>query len=210
MSENETNQTGQKILGIPVENIAKLSYLLVLASTGFTLLLTFFGILGAGLPGSGFFGAIGLFSVFLSLVGLFVFEERFTDLDKSHFKFIALAYVAFFAAMMIVGSILKLLGSFGYLVVFLVAVVQFMTFFTGYRLHKNGELADNANLSAAYEGYKGMIFSKFKKAEAKAAETVKKTAEATDEKIDEVATKVDASLDDDDDKPKKDSLDTSA
>jgi len=147
MSDNQTEQSGQKILGIPVENITKLSYILILVSTGFALLLNFLGILGVGLPGTAFFGGIGLFAVFLSLVSLFVFEERFSELDKSHFKFIALAYVTFFVALIVVGTILSILGSFGYLITFLIAATQFLTFYTGFKLHKDGELADKDNLT---------------------------------------------------------------
>jgi hypothetical protein len=209
MSDNQTEHSGQKIIGIPVENIAKLSYILILASTGFTLLLTFLGILGMGLPGTAFFGGIGLFAVFLSLVSLFVFEERFTALDKSHFKFIALAYVTFFVALIVVGTILSIFGSFGYLIIFLVAAAQFLTFYTGFRLHKGGELADKDNLNREYQNYKGLVLNKFKKAEEKAAETVKHAAETVEEKVDEVSDKVDAKLDDDDDQ-KPGSVDKSA
>lgn len=208
MSENETQGSGEsglKILGIPTEKISKLSYMLILASTGFALLLNFLGILGITLPGSVFFGSIGLLSVFLSLVGLFVFEERFTDTDKSHFKFVALAYVSFFAIAMVVGGILKFLGSFGYLVVFAFYMVQFLTFYAGHGLHKDDKPADKDNLNAKYEAYKGVIFNKFKKAEEKAAETVNKVEESA---VEPSSTEKTANTDQ---KPTKtESIDTSA
>lgn len=199
MSENETQESGLKILGIPTEKISKLSYMLILASTGFTLLLNFLGILGITLPGAAFFGSIGLLSVFLSLVGLFVFEERFTEIDQSHFKFIALAFVSFFAILMVVGSILKFLGSFGFLVVFLFVTVQFLTFYAGYGLYKDDKPADKENLNSKYESYKGFLFSKFKKAEEKAAETVTKVEESAAD-----------SSNDDKKSTKTESIDTSA
>lgn len=183
MSENETQGSGEsglKILGIPTEKISKLSYLLILASTGFSLLLAFVGILGFDLPGSVFFGSIGLLSVFLSLVGLFVFEERFTATDTSHFKFIALAYVSFFVIAMVVGSILKFLGSFGFLVVFLFYAVQFFTFYAGFGLYNDDKPADKEHLKGKYEQFKGLLFNKFKKAEEKAAETVHKVEESVE------------------------------
>ncbi len=200
MSDNETQGTGQKIIGIPVEKIAKISYYLILVSSGFGLLLSFLGILGISLPGNAFFGAIGLFAVFLSLLGLFMFEERFSILDKSHFKFIALAYVTFFVVAIVLGTIFALLGSFGYLIVFLIAALQLLTFYTGFKLLNNGQAANNNNLTREYENYKSLVFSKFKKAEEKAAETVKKTKEKVKDSLD----------DDDDDHDKPKSIDKSA
>lgn len=181
MSDNPIKEKDGKIIGIPAGKFALISYYLILASSGFGLLLSLLGVLGIGLPGNAFFGAIGLLAVVLSLLGLFVFESKFNALDKSHFKFIALAYVAFFVIAIVLGTIFALMGSFGYLLVFLIATVQVLTFYAGFTLYQEGKEATQDNLMLKYEGYKGFLFSKFKKAE----ESVKKTAQKVEDKVDD-------------------------
>ncbi len=145
VSMSET--TGDKIMGfVPKRSYVKITYLLLLTSTGGSLLLALFGMLGIFLPLGIVFTLVGLVALILALLGVFVFKRKFTPLDQAHLVYLAILFGVFFVVGLIVAA--SLFSSIGMLSLFSICIgaIQLIMFYTGFNSWIHGRTITKDNI----------------------------------------------------------------
>lgn len=137
-----------KVLGIETNKYAKVAYILILISTGFAVFSNLAVMAGTYPAGGMLLGLLGLAGLIMAALGLFVFQENFSKLDLSHFKYIGLMFIAFFIISMIFSNAMAGFGFIGAFINFLISSAALILIFAGYRTHKAGIEATKASIES--------------------------------------------------------------
>lgn len=140
--------TDDKVLGIDINHYTKVCYVLILIASGFGLLANLASLVGIFIPGGILTGLFGFIGIVLVVLGLFVFKDKFSALDLSHFKYIGLLFIAFLVIYFVLVPALLGMGLIGMMVVVLLSAAQFILFFAGFRTYKTGIEATKASITA--------------------------------------------------------------
>lgn len=159
----DVSASDKKVIGIPVQNYVKICYLLILTASGFGVFTNFVGIVGVYVPGGQLFGILGITGLALSLIGWQAFAKEFKPNEITHFKYMALLFVAFFVIYLVLSGGLGWFGFFGAIIAFLIAAVQFGCIYTGFSLWKADKEASKENLIGEFEAMKSFALSKINK-----------------------------------------------
>ena len=135
-----------KVLGIPVNKYAKVCYVLILVSSAFGVLTSLLGLVGMYVGFGGVFGLLGLIGLALAVTALLAFAEDFGDVDLSHFKAIAIIFVAFFVFSMIIFNAVLPFGIVGSIVIFLLGVGYLAIVYAAYQTYQAGQMATVDNV----------------------------------------------------------------
>ncbi len=136
----------EKIIGISKAKYLKVTYTLLLISSAFGVLVSLLNLVGISLSLLTLASFLGLAGLILALLGLFVFNDKFPPVTRTHFKYIGFLFIA----SIVIGLILSLaLGNTGALwdligIVLNAAVLVFM--YTGFKLAERGVEATKDNV----------------------------------------------------------------
>ena len=148
--------SNNKVMGIEIGKYVNLCYITILISAGYGLLGNFAGLGGVAIPGGLIFSLLGLVGLILTLLALFVFKDKFSGLDMSHFKYIGIIFAAFLVLGIVLGGTLFKMGFVGLLLIIVISAVQFALFFAGYRTYKAGiEATKDTIIGNLKSGFKG-------------------------------------------------------
>lgn len=153
----ETPQENKVLSIIPVNQYLKICYVLVLISAGYGIFSSLLGIVTVYIPGGGLFGLLGIIGLVLALLGFLLFEEKFSTLENSHFKYLAILFVAFFITAVIFANALAGSLFLSSTFVLLISLAQFGCLFVGYRVWQAGQEASKENLMNEFENLKAKI-----------------------------------------------------
>ena len=159
-----------KVLGIEANKYAKIAYVLILISVVIGLLNGLAGLVGSYVPFGGVISILGLVGLVMAVLGLFVFQDNFNDLDQSHFKYIGLLFIAFFIIGIIFSNGLAGFGFVGALINLAISAAAFIFMFAGYRTHQAGTPATRASIEGDIRGMVGQAKSKVQKNQSSGSE----------------------------------------
>ena len=138
--------TNGKVLGIlPVGQYTKITYILLLISSGVALISTFLAVVGIYL-GLGLIGGVcGILALLFAVLGIALLATDLTSLDKNHLTYICVLFVAFYLLSFLfaaIGGLLALLLSLFF------AVIQFGLVFTGFNSWSKGRMLSAQNIKS--------------------------------------------------------------
>ena len=142
------NSSNNKVLGIETAQYAKICYILILIASGYGVLTNILGLAAIYMPGGIATGVLGLAGIVLALLGFFVFKDKFSALDVSHFKFIGIMFAAFFFIYAIVVNALAGFGFVGLLLIIAISIIQFALFFAGFKARKANVEASKSSIES--------------------------------------------------------------
>ena len=155
--EPAPESTGGKVLGIPKAKYAKLCYVLILISAGFSVLTALLMLFGGALPFGGIFSLLGLIGVALMATGWLAFGEEFSALEISHFKFMSVLFVALIVFNIIFFNALLAFGAFGALLMFVITLIEFLIVFAAFRTYEKAMVANIHNVKETLIGFKNYL-----------------------------------------------------
>lgn len=145
---SETSE--DKLLGfIPKARYTYLMYVLVLCGAGIGVLASLIMLVGIYPGPLGNIGALmGLGGLILALLGVFLYKEDFSELDRSHFIYVAIVYAAMWVAAVFFGSALAFVYILGQIAVVAISIVGAVLIFTGYNSWRGGRMITKDNLQS--------------------------------------------------------------
>lgn len=149
----------EKIIGIPKEKYLKVTYVLLLISSGFGLLSSLLGLVGMTVPLATLASLLGVAGVVLALLGLFVFSEQFKPIEQNHLKFMGFLFLAILVAGIVLGSIVASSAALVALVGLVLNVASLAAMYAGYRLYERGEEANKETVLKEIESFKSGLKS---------------------------------------------------
>ena len=139
MSEEASNN--EKIIAIPKDKYVKVTYLLLIVSSGLGILNSLLAWL-AGITLLGSIGGLaGLAGLVLAILGFFVFKDKFNEQQISHFKNMGALLLIFYVAGIVVGAVLGGLGIITYLIMILLSIASLACMFAGFKLNEKNAVA---------------------------------------------------------------------
>ncbi len=134
------------IIGVESTKFIKISYILILISSGFGVLANIMALIGVALFGSFITGLLGLVGLLMVVTGWVGFKDKFTEVDISHFKFLVILFLAFFALGIVFGALLVNMGPVGNIILALLSIFQFALLWTGFSLWRSAQAATKDSL----------------------------------------------------------------
>jgi len=144
-----SNTADDKIMGlIPKEKYMHIAYMFLVISAAGNALYALFGLIGiefaSAVPAV---TLMGVLAVVMAAIGLTKHKDDFTAVEHAHFKYIAVLFLVFLVANVLIGGAVYAIAHFlGYLCTMAFGALQAVLVWTGYNSWQGGRVITKDNI----------------------------------------------------------------
>lgn len=140
-----------KVIGLEPQKYVKITYILLIVSSGVGALMSVLAMLGVLSLLGGIASLAGLIGLIMAVVGWAGFKESFSSLEIQHLKYIVMVFLGFLVINVVISAIIPMTLTHSFILSAILNTAALALLFTGYNSWSHGRTVTKDTIKGEFQ-----------------------------------------------------------